>query len=170
MATENEGKQAWKPTDDETARQPLTIDLEGIKKLLALMEEHNLVELEMEQADMAVRLKKRGSETDAVAVPAVPTAASAQAAAPAAEAEEELIEIKSPMVGTFYSASSPDAEPFVKVGDTINEDTVVCVIEAMKVFNEIRAEVNGTITRACVSSGASVEFGQSMFLVRPASP
>ena len=169
MATENEGKQAWKPADDETAQQPLTIDLEGIKKLLALMDEHDLVELEMEQADMAVRLKKRGSEIEAVAVPAVPTV-SAQAAAPAAEAEEELIEIKSPMVGTFYSAPSPDAEPFVKVGDTINEDTVVCVIEAMKVFNEIRAEVNGTITRACVSSGASVEFGQSMFLVRPASP
>ena len=76
--------------------------------------------------------------------------------------------IESPMVGTFYSAANPDSAPFVKVGDHISSDTVVCMVEAMKVFNEVKAECGGTIDRVLVKSGESVEFGQRLFLVRPA--
>jgi len=105
----------------------------------------------------------------------VPTPAAPAAAPPAApqagaepEAEpEELPRITSPMVGTFYAASSPEAAPFVQVGDHVDEDTVVCVIEAMKVFNEIRAETSGTIETVLVENAEAVEFGQPLFVVRP---
>ena len=81
--------------------------------------------------------------------------------------DANLIPIKSPMVGTFYSASSPDAQPFVTVGSEVNEETDVCIIEAMKVFNNIKAECKGTIARIVVTNGETVEFGQTLFLVKP---
>jgi len=146
------------------------IDLESLRQLLALMSEHDLAELEIEQEDMAVRLRKAGAAAPA----AVPAAAAvtagvappAGAAAPAMR-EEKLPTINSPMVGTFYTASSPEAAPFVKVGDRVAEDTVVCIIEAMKVFNEIRAEMSGTIEKGLVKNAQAVEFGQPLFVVRP---
>src|SRR5207248_4988293 len=86
--------------------------------------------------------------------------------APATE-EPNLIPIKSPMVGTFYSSPSPEAKPFVTVGSTVDEETDVCIIEAMKVFNNIKAECHGTITKIMIENGATVEFGQVLFLVKP---
>jgi acetyl-CoA carboxylase biotin carboxyl carrier protein len=97
---------------------------------------------------------------------AAPMAESAKAPAPTAEADN-LIAIKSPMVGTFYAASSPDAKPFVNVGSTVDEETDVCVIEAMKVFNNVKAECRGTIAKILVANGQSVEFGQILFQVKP---
>ena len=145
------------------------IDMESLRQLLALMSEHGLAELEIEQEDMAVRLRKAGVGAAAAAVPvAAPVVAAVAPAAPApAVREEKLPSINSPMVGTFYVAASPEAAPLVKIGDHVSEDTVVCVIEAMKVFNEIRAEMSGTIEKALVKNAQAVEFGQPMFVVRP---
>jgi acetyl-CoA carboxylase biotin carboxyl carrier protein len=145
------------------------IDLESIRQLLALMSEHDLAELEIEQEDVAVRLRKAGAAAPAapVAVPVVAAAVpAAQAAAPAVR-EEKLPTVNSPMVGTFYVASSPEAAALAKVGDHVTEETVVCIIEAMKVFNEIRAEMRGTIEKILVKNAQAVEFGQPMFVVRP---
>ncbi len=139
-------------------------DLEAIRKLLALMDEHGLAELEIEHEDMAVRLRKAGHEVPAPA----PAGAAPAATAGEAEAEEErLPTIDSPMVGTFYEASSPEAQPFVRVGDRVEESTVVCIVEAMKVFNEIRAEKSGTIEAVLLSNAEPVEFGQPLFVLRP---
>jgi acetyl-CoA carboxylase biotin carboxyl carrier protein len=152
------------------------IDLEGIRQLLVLMAEHDLAELEIEQEDMAVRLRKGGAAAAPVAIvpvaaPAVAAGAGAGApaasAGPAAAKEEALPAVRSPMVGTFYEAPSPDAAALVKIGDHVSEDSVVCIIEAMKVFNEIRAEVSGTIEKILVKNAQAVEFGQPMFVVRP---
>jgi len=113
-----------------------------------------------------VRLRKGGAE--AMVVPAAPAgpAAPARAAAPAAEAAS-LPTIDSPMVGTFYVSSSPEADAYVKVGDHVTDESVVCVIEAMKVFNEIRSEMNGTIEKILVKNATAVEFGQPLFVIRP---
>jgi acetyl-CoA carboxylase biotin carboxyl carrier protein len=150
------------------------IDLETVRQLATLMREHELAELEVEQEDMVVRLRKTGAPAPA-AVSLVPVAAPlaaaapapAPAAAPAGAKKEDLPAILSPMVGTFYVASGPDAAPYVKVGDHVSEDTVVCMIEAMKVFNEIRAETTGTIEAILVKNAQAVEFGQRLFVVRP---
>ena len=160
------------PGGSETVGRGGGIDLAAVRQLLALMSEHDLVEVEIEQGDLSVRLRKAGAGQPALAVPAA-MAPSAPAAAPVAPAarpakpeDEGLVFIKSPMVGTFYVAPSPEADPFVKVGDHVSEDSVVCVVEAMKVFNEIRAEVTGTIERVLVKNTEAVEFGQPMFAVR----
>ena len=150
---------------------PGKIDLESVRQLLALMSEHDLSELEIEQDDLVVRLRKGPAAGPAVSMAAMP-AAVPQAAAPApvivpVAAAPELPAIKSPMVGTFYTASSPEAAAFVEVGDHVMEDSVVCVIEAMKVFNEIRAETSGTIEKVCVRNEQTVEFGTPLFIVRP---
>ena len=146
------------------------VDVGAIRQLLALMNEHGLVELEIEQDDLVVRLRKAGAVTAAVTpvpIVAAPVAVPAAAPATAPAKEEDLPTIKSPMVGTFYTAPSPDAEPYVKVGDHVHEDTVVCMIEAMKVFNEIRAEISGTIEKVCVKNAQPVEFGLPLFVVHP---
>ena len=139
-------------------------DLETIRKLLTLMDEHGLAELEIEHEDMAVRLRKAGHE---VPTGAPPAAAPAAAAGEAETEEEKLPTIDSPMVGTFYEASSPEADPFVRVGDRVEESTVVCIVEAMKVFNEIRAEKSGTIEAVLLTNADPVEFGQPLFVLRP---
>jgi acetyl-CoA carboxylase biotin carboxyl carrier protein len=148
------------------------IDLETIRQLLTLMTEHDVAELEIEQEDLVVRLRKAAAaQAPAVAMmPAAvaPVAAPAPpAAAPAAAPAENLPAIKSPIVGTFYVAPSPEAPAFVKVGDHVNDDTVVCIIEAMKVFNEIRAEMSGTIEKILVKNEQAVEFGTALYVVRP---
>jgi acetyl-CoA carboxylase biotin carboxyl carrier protein len=164
-----------KPGKSQGAATPPTLDaargsegpaLETIRKLVALMEEHGLVEVEVEQENLAVRLRKGGAE--AMVVPAAPAgpAAPARAAAPAAEAAS-LPTINSPMVGTFHASSSPEADPYVKVGDHVTDESVVCVIEAMKVFNEIRSEMSGTIEKILVKNTMPVEFGQPLFVIRP---
>ena len=99
--------------------------------------------------------------------PSPPVVAASGAAPSEADDTAGLVAVSSPMVGTFYSAATPDADPFVKSGDSIGEDTVVCLVEAMKIFNEIKAECSGTIQKVLVSNGDAVEFGQDLFLVKP---
>ncbi len=153
------------------------MDVGLLQQLVALMAANDLNTVDVRDGDKRVILK-RGPATAVVpvAAPAVapiiatslPGTAPAQAPAPAAAQEESNLKaIKSPMVGTFYAAAAPDAKPFVSVGSTVDEDTDVCIIEAMKVFNNIKAECRGTIAKILISNGQTVEFGQALFLVKP---
>ena len=135
------------------------IDLDKIKELIKLMEDHELTAFELEDAGFKVRLEKGSSSEQVVAPIAAPDPASEKIVA------EDTEQITSPMVGTFYKAPSPDADAFVKVGDAVDEDTVVCIIEAMKVMNQIKAEKSGVIQRILVDDASPVEFGQGLFVI-----
>ena len=153
-------------------------DVRKIRRLVELMNEHELSEMDLRQGDMRIRIR-RGSEpvvTSVVSRTAVPTAVAPQP--PAAEplrppvpppvnppAEEHIVLVRSPMVGTFYSASDPESPPYVKVGDMVGPETTVCIVEAMKVFNEIQAETAGKIAAVLGKNGEPVEFGQPLFKV-----
>jgi acetyl-CoA carboxylase biotin carboxyl carrier protein len=150
------------------------LDLEEIKQVIALMKKNELAEFELEREGFKIRIKRGlngGTHIETVPV-ATPTQVitvpplSPASAAPAAKPAADTADIKSPMVGTFYRSPSPDAASFVEVGAQVSEDTVVCIIEAMKVMNEIKAEVKGVITEILVENAKAVEFGQPMFRVR----
>ena len=155
------------------------IDLKKLKELVKLMTENDLTELDLQdEKGEHVTLKRGGGSQPVqyVQAPAAPQAAPTPApAAPAASSgggdapaeDDGLVPITSPMVGTFYSSPSPDADAFVAVGSSISGDTVVCIVEAMKVFNEIKAETSGTVERIMVENGQPVEFGQPLFLIKP---
>lgn len=151
-------------------------DVKKLRKLIELMNEHDLGEVDLRDGDVRVRLRKKGEAGGVIesrpvayapAPAAVPAAGAAPAAAAAAPKDDNLVVIKSPMVGTFFASSSPDAPPFVKVGDRIGADSTVCIIEAMKVFNEIPAECSGQIAAVLVKNGDPVEYGQPLFKVDP---
>ncbi|MEC7501951.1 MAG: acetyl-CoA carboxylase biotin carboxyl carrier protein [Planctomycetota bacterium] len=149
-------------------------DVKKIRRLVQLMKDHDLAEVDLEQGEQRIRLRRNaGGEVVyqppvqaavPMAAPAV-TAEAGKADAPAAVSDDSLTVIKSPIVGTFYSASGPDTEPFVKVGDHVGPESTVCIVEAMKVFNEIPAEVSGKVTAILVANGDPVEFGQPLFKV-----
>jgi len=154
------------------------VDLKDIKAIIDLMKKNSITEFELERQDSKIRLKRGlngGSsavqQEDSYAPIPAPvqqtTAAPAPAiiAPPAATGE---IDIKSPMIGTFYRAPSPEAGNYIEVGASVTPETVVCIIEAMKVMNEIKAEVKGVVTQVLVENGKPVEFGQPLFKVRPA--
>ena len=151
------------------------LDLAEVRRLVNLMETKELAEVEIELEGKRVRVVRAGHGAPVVtagpivaAHAAAPAPAATPAAAPAEAAPESRgTEIPCPMVGTFYRSPSPDAAPFVEVGDRIGKETVVCIIEAMKVMNEIKAEVEGEILEILVQNGEPVEFGQPLFLVRP---
>jgi len=156
-------------------------DLHKIKKLIEIMKDNDLVEVEIKHGDDKILLKRsQGQSTTVTAVPMiaannsiVPVVSGAeqqsagQSRASGTTKEDGLIEIKSPIVGTFYSTPSPDSEAFVEVGSDVNPQTVVCIVEAMKVMNEIKAETSGTIAEILVANGQAVEYGQVLFKVRP---
>ena len=156
------------------------MDLEELEKILELMDSNKLTELEYEEEGKKLRLKREdGSAPVPVAVPmpaaplAVPVPAPVHPAAPVAPASPgatstlppNCVEFTAPLVGTFYRAPRPDAEDFVNVGDEISADKVVCIIEAMKMMNEIKAEMNGTIREILVKNGQAIEFGEPLFLI-----
>jgi len=160
------------------------VEFKDIKSIVDLMKKNSLSEFEMEKEGFKIKLRRAASEGKPEEVqvqhylppatsvapsvaPAVPAPAEAPAAAPAPEKSTEP-EIKSPMIGTFYRKPSPESESYVEVGDTVTADTVVCIVEAMKVMNEIKAEMSGVITEILVEDGSPVEFGQALFRVRPA--
>lgn len=149
-------------------------DVRKVRRLVELMNEHDLAEIDLRQADQRIRLRRGGdpvitampAAAPAPAAPAPAAPAGGQAPAAAAPAPEPAGKtIKSPIVGTFYASPSPDAAPFVKVGDQVGPDTTVCIVEAMKVFNEVPAEISGKIVSVLVESGDAVEFGQPLFKV-----
>ena len=147
-------------------------DVEKIRELIELMQDHELNEVDLKQADQRIRLR-RGPEgqpisyaAPAAAVPVAAAAApAASAAVPAAAANDDTITIDSPTIGTFYSRPKPDAADYVKVGDTITEDTIVCIVEAMKMFNEIPAGVSGKIVEILVNNEDPVDNNKPLFRV-----
>ena len=145
-------------------------NIDEIKELMALLEDSSLAVLEVEQGDCKVRLKKPAATVAAVAPAAVPAAAPAPAAAPvpapAAAPAESGKTINAPIVGVFYAAPSPDAEPYVSVGKKVKKGDVVCIIEAMKCMNEIQAEEDGEITAVLATNGELVEYGQPLFSIQ----
>jgi len=143
------------------------MDLGLLERLVKLMQANDLNTVELRDGDQRVTLKRGPAAAEGPII--VPPIAAPAPASPASAADESanLLPIKSPMVGTFYVASSPDAKPFVTVGSTVDEETDVCIIEAMKVFNNVKAECRGTIAKILVNNGQAVEFGQVMFLVKP---
>jgi len=144
-------------------------DMRKVRKLIELMKEHDLTEIDLKQADSSVRIK-RGGEVVTSSVPVTPAAIAPAAVPPApgdAAEDSRMVVVKSPMVGTFYQASSPEAPPFVKVGDRIGPEKTVCIVEAMKVFNEIPAGVSGQVVAILVENGAPVEFNQPLIKVDP---
>ena len=154
------------------------MDLKDIKAIIDLMKKNSISEFELEKQEFKIRLRRGGNiiaPTDDVvfqtAAPALPLplpAPSAAQALPAAPIASGDVEIKSPMIGTFYRAPSPESAPYVDVGAEVHPETVVCIIEAMKVMNEIKAEVHGVVTQILVENAKPVEFGQAMFKIKPA--
>lgn len=151
------------------------MDIKDIKRIVDLMTRNDLTEFSLDDNGFKLELKRGSSEIPqymqaapmavaapvAMAAPAHATCAPAAAPAPVVEGEE----ITSPIVGTFYGSPSPESPAFVKVGDTVTEDTVVCIIEAMKVMNEIKAEVSGVVKKMLVEDGAPVQYGQALFIL-----
>jgi acetyl-CoA carboxylase biotin carboxyl carrier protein len=150
------------------------VDLKDIKAIIDLMKKNSISEFELERQEFKIKLKRGanlaayGDEPQIQAyapIPAIPPSGGAvPAALPAGSGD---LEIKSPMIGTFYRAPSPEAANYAEVGTEVNPDTVVCIIEAMKVMNEIKAEVKGVITHVLVENAKPVEFGQALFKIRP---
>lgn len=159
------------------------IDFKRIKELIEIMKQNGLEELEIRQDDDKIYLKRSQpqaaqnmtitslpvmkQEFGAAPVAAQDSVAGGQPGASQPQHDENLVEIKSPIVGTFYAKPSPDSEPFVEIDSSVGPQTVVCIIEAMKVMNEIKAETNGTIVDVLVTDGQAVEYGQVLFKVRP---
>lgn len=148
------------------------MDLKEIKELIALMRKNDLSVFKMESEGFKITLKK-GNDFQPVIHHAAPVAApvsapsAAAAPAPAPVTNDKLKDIASPMVGTFYASSLPDAPPCVKIGQEVDENTVVCIIEAMKVMNEIKADARGTIAELVAENGKPVQFGQALFRIVP---
>jgi acetyl-CoA carboxylase biotin carboxyl carrier protein len=162
------------------------VDLKDIKAIIDLMKKNSVSEFELEKEDFKIKLKRTPNGGIAapvtyeeaplvtyappLAISQVPAASAASApgsaiATPAANSGEQ--EIKSPMIGTFYRSPSPEAGPYVEVGMEVTPDTVVCIIEAMKVMNEIKAEARGVVTQVLIENAKPVEFGQPLFKIRP---
>jgi acetyl-CoA carboxylase biotin carboxyl carrier protein len=162
------------------------MNLKELKELIEFLEEKDIAEFELERGDVKVRIKRAGGQTVVhthgdprffampAAPPAVPelgavpvVAAPAPSVPPAPAPQEELHAVKSPIVGTFYEAPSPGAPPFVKVGDTVEVGQVLCIVEAMKLLNEIESDVAGEIVKKLATNGQPIEYGQELFAIRP---
>ena len=157
-------------------------DLKRIKELIEIMKENDLVEIEIKHDDDKIFLKRSQAPPPGTYVPVVgqsistapaspnaaqAPAAQAEAAAAGPQPEENWVQIKSPLVGTFYATPSPDSDHYVEVGSQVEPQTVVCIVEAMKVMNEIKAETSGTIAEILVENGQAVEYGQVLFKLKP---
>jgi acetyl-CoA carboxylase biotin carboxyl carrier protein len=161
----------------------MTMTLDEIKQLIEFIKGHELHEFELEQDGVKIRIKSGGNHHHVVAGPPVPAALPMMAAAPAAtpasaaggapaaaaavEEGSELGIVKSPIVGTFYRAAEPAAKAFVSVGDTVRKGQVLCIIEAMKLMNEIDSEYDGEVTNIYVENGQAVQYGERLFAIRP---
>lgn len=153
------------------------MDIREIRKLLDMIHENDLAEFEIEDQGFRLRVKRRlpaetppSAAASAAPPPVPPAALPAPAPASAAEAnaeESKWLSISAPIVGTFYRAPAPDAEPFVTIGQDVDENTVVCIIEAMKVMNEIKADCRGVIRKILVENATAVQYGQPLFKVEP---
>ncbi len=155
---------------------PHPFDVKTVEHLIALMAEHELSEISLADGEQRIRLRKGGAVPTAAFVPGpmpypmappAPTPAANSAPAEPPKPAKNLLEIKSPMVGTFYAKPSPDKPDFVSVGSKVTPATVVCKLEAMKIFNDLTADVAGTIAEVCVKNAQAVEYGEVLFRVDP---
>ena len=173
-------KGAWDLRKDAAmAEKDKDTDIKKIKKLIEIMKENGLVEIEIKHDDDKIVLKRAQPQQIVSGIPmvspesAIPVGTesiepvSQSSASQPVSSQEDLVEIKSPIVGTFYATPSPDSEPYVDIDSPVGPQTVVCIIEAMKVMNEIKAETSGTIAEILVTNGQAVEYGQVLFKVRP---
>jgi len=157
----------------KSERSTGVFNVEKIREFVELMQEYDLSELNLRHDESQIQLKRGPAEAPTVAIPAAPRAAPPPAAAPAAESApaaeqsegENIVVVTSPMVGTFYSKPNPEANDFVKIGDRVTAETTICIIEAMKVFNEIPADTAGTIVAILVDNEEPVEFGKPLFKI-----
>ena len=157
------------------------MDFDEITKILDMMREHELSEFELEREHFKIRLRKHAGGhwvsaapqlqmPPAPPLPGAPVAAGGAAGVPvlsAAEEEMEFAVVKSPIVGTFYRAPEPDARPYAEVGDTVKKGQVLCIIEAMKLMNEINAEIDGEVVKVYVENGHAVQYGERLFAIKP---
>jgi acetyl-CoA carboxylase biotin carboxyl carrier protein len=158
------------------------MDFDEITKILDMMREHDLSEFELERENFKIRLRKHGSGqwVPSAAPPHIPAAAPMPGVAPngvaggdgspvltGADEEMELAVVKSPIVGTFYRAAEPGAKPYAEVGDTVKKGQVLCIIEAMKLMNEINAEIDGEVVKVYVENGHAVQYGERLFAIKP---
>ena len=158
------------------------MDFDEITKILDMMREHELSEFELERENFKIRLRKHGGGHWVAAAPqpqmiaaapnpGVPAAGGAATGVPvlsAAEEEMEFAVVKSPIVGTFYRSPEPDAKPYAEVGDMVKKGQVLCIIEAMKLMNEINAEIDGEVVKVYVENGHAVQYGERLFAIKPA--
>ncbi len=163
---------------DEKRDPPRPFDVRTVEYLLKLMTEHDLAEVELKEGDQRIRLRKGSAMPMSFMPPnpylgvhpggaAAPSPAPATGNATPAAPAKQLLEIKSPMVGTFYSKPKPDKPDFISVGAKIKPETIVCLIEAMKLYNDIKAEISGTLAEVCVKNGDFVEYNQVLFRIEP---
>jgi len=150
------------------------MDIRKVKKLIELLDESGIAEIEITEGEESVRISRYSQNAPVAAPVAAPAVAAPPAAAPAmvatetvapAAVEEDGYEVTTPMVGTFYSSSSPGSAPYVQVGDRVNEGDTLCIIEAMKMMNQIESEVSGIIKSIRIQNGEPVEFGQTLFVI-----
>ncbi len=164
-----------KPKPQVSTKPILTIDMSTVESLVALLEQSKLTELELDTGEARLYISKNGPSMSAPATYAMPQAAAAAPVAVSAESKKsdapssnrKLAEVTSPMVGTFYATPSPDADAYVHEGQNIKEGQTLCIIEAMKLMNEIEAEVTGRVVEICVKNGQPVEFGTVLFRIEP---
>ncbi len=153
----------------------MEFDLNQVRELLSILNQTDIEELSLKSSDFELTIRKGSLSSGTavapavapVAVAAVPTVAPTVAAAAAAAIDKNWVEVTSPMVGTFYRASGPDEPPFIEVGDTIRLGQAICIIEAMKLMNELEAEVEGEVMEILVENGKPIEFGQALMRVKP---
>ncbi len=146
------------------------MNIKRIRELVDIMNDNGLTEVEIEQEGVKVKLVKRPSGVvEQVVAPTVVTGGTKTSAQPLESAAGgNLKEVKAPMVGTFYRAPAPDVEPYVEIGDTVQKGDVLCIVEAMKLMNEVKAEFGGKVVEICVENAEPVEFGQVLFRIEPA--
>jgi oxaloacetate decarboxylase alpha subunit len=162
-----------------TAKKGVVMNLKDIKELIEMLKDTDISELEVERAGVKVRLRKGGEVSYQPVMPrmeyahapmAAParTEAAAPAAATAEPAKTNQVKVTSPIVGTFYRAPAPDKPPYVQVGDTVKKGQVLCIVEAMKLMNEIESETSGKVVQILLENGKPVEYGQTLFVIEPA--
>ncbi len=191
QATIRRGNKVADKTSPEPAKTPDPFDIKTVEAFIALMVEHELSEIDLRKDQQRIRLRRGPAATEVMATPAFMPAPAVPPATPAAvpaapvagstasrgaaqtdaapSPAKQLVEIKSPTPGTFYAAASPDAQPFVRVGSKVTPSSVVCLIEAMKIFNEITADCTGAVAEILVENQQAVEYGQVLFRVDPAA-
>ena len=170
-------KESSEPKPLKSAKKPW-VDIDDIKVLMDLIKETEVSELEIEKGGVRVRIKKSATPTvsglrkiqDSVSATLSAQSAMQSPAHQASEAgEDKYYTVSSPIVGTFYRAPSPDKEPYVNVGDVVKKGQILCIVEAMKLMNEIESDVSGKVVKICVENGKPVEYGQTLFLVEPSA-